>query len=291
MAVAIAFSVALYAVSEAQAATYSQTVDNSTAGRFSASKSWIFSNYSSQRYGANYRALKRPSSTAGNAWWKVKIPARGSYNVYARWPSNSGYSGRVTFMVKTTGGWKSKVVSQRTNGGKWIKLGTYTMAAGDGWSVALSSKSTSAGFIIADAVKVAKATTTSTTSATSTGAAVVQEAKRHIGKPYVYGAAGPNSFDCSGFTMYVYSKFGKSLPHSAASQYNYGRSVSRAELKPGDLIFGNAGGSGIQHVGIYAGKNSSGNRLMIHAGNEQTDVEITTYESWYNEIGYRRLVS
>jgi cell wall-associated NlpC family hydrolase len=293
--VAVASALSLFAVSEARSATYSQVVDNTTQGRFSASSDWVTSNYSSQRYGANYRALKKPGSTSVNARYKIKTPAKASYRVFARWPANSGYNNRTRFSIKTSGGWKSKVVNQRQNGGKWVSLGTYSLDAGDSYRVRVSSKSSGTGFIIADAVKVVGGTTTSTTGGSTgdtstTGADVVAEAKKHLGKPYVYGAAGPNSFDCSGFTQYVYKQFGKSLPHSASSQYSYGRSVSGAELKPGDLIFGNAGGSGIQHVGIYAGKNSAGNRLMIHAGTPETDVEITTYESWYNVVGYRRLI-
>lgn len=292
LAVGIAFSVALYTVSEARAATYSQTVDNSTSGRFSASGRWVTSAWDSQRFGPNYRVLKRPAAAAGNARWKVRIPARDLYTVYARWPADVGYTGRATFRISTASGTKSKVVSQKTNGGKFVKLGTYRMAAGDGWKIALASQSSSKGFIVADAVRVVKSGTAPAPVANSggttstVGAQVVAEAKKHIGKPYVYGAAGPNSFDCSGLTMYVYSKFGKSLPHSAASQYNYGRAVSGSGLKAGDLIFGNAGGSGIQHVGIY-----DGNGRMIHAGNEQTDVESTPFpNSWYNVVGYRRLV-
>jgi cell wall-associated NlpC family hydrolase len=78
----------------------------------------------------------------------------------------------------------------------------------------------------------------------------VAEAYRQLGKPYRYGAAGPNSFDCSGLTMWVWAKAGVSLPHSSRAQYGEGRHVSRGELMPGDLVFF---GSPIHHVGIYVG--------------------------------------
>jgi cell wall-associated NlpC family hydrolase len=76
-------------------------------------------------------------------------------------------------------------------------------------------------------------------------------ARRYIGVPYAWGGASPgHGFDCSGLVMYVYSKLGVSLPHHAASQYRYGRKVSRWALKPGDLVFF----SGLGHVGLFIGK-------------------------------------
>lgn len=294
LAVGIAVPASFLVSSEARSATYYQVVDNSTGGRFAASSKWISSNYSSQRYGKNYRVLKKSGSTSANAKFKIKTPAKGSYRVMARWPADSGYNNRTRFFIRTSGGWKIKVVNQRKDGGKWVYLGTYKLDAGDSYRIQVSRRSAGTGFIIADAVKIRRVTTSSGTTTNSdapTGADVVAFARKQIGDRYVYGATGPDEFDCSGLTQFVYKKVAnKSLPHSAKEQYSHGRSVSRSELRKGDLIFGNAGGSGIQHVGIYAGKNRSGQRLMIHAGNEQTDVEITTYESWYTEIGYRRLI-
>jgi cell wall-associated NlpC family hydrolase len=78
----------------------------------------------------------------------------------------------------------------------------------------------------------------------------VAEAYRQLGKPYRWGAAGPNSFDCSGLTMWVWAKAGVSLPHSSRMQIRYGTRVSKSELLPGDLVFF---GSPIHHVGIYVG--------------------------------------
>jgi cell wall-associated NlpC family hydrolase len=75
-------------------------------------------------------------------------------------------------------------------------------------------------------------------------------ANRYVGVPYAWGGASPNGFDCSGLVMYVYGKLGVSLPHHAASQYRYGRQVSRWGLKPGDLVFF----SGLGHVGLFIGK-------------------------------------
>jgi cell wall-associated NlpC family hydrolase len=86
-----------------------------------------------------------------------------------------------------------------------------------------------------------------------TGARVIAEAKRHVGALYLYGAAGPKRFDCSGFTMYVYKKAaGKKLPHKANSQQRYGKAVSKSNRRVGDLIIFRSGSYGY-HAAIYAG--------------------------------------
>jgi len=88
------------------------------------------------------------------------------------------------------------------------------------------------------------------------GQRAVAEASRHYNAPYRYGAAGPSRFDCSGFTMYVFGRLGRSLPHSSASQYNARgvRHISRAQIALGDLVFTIRDGR-IRHVGIFAGNN------------------------------------
>lgn len=86
---------------------------------------------------------------------------------------------------------------------------------------------------------------------------IVTIALKYLGRPYVWAASGPRSFDCSGFTRFVYAQVGVSLPHSSRMQINYGARVSRANLKPGDLLFFY---SPIHHVAIYLG-----NGKMVHA--------------------------
>jgi cell wall-associated NlpC family hydrolase len=78
----------------------------------------------------------------------------------------------------------------------------------------------------------------------------VSVAAQQMGKPYEWAAEGPDSFDCSGLTMYAWGKAGVSLPHSSGAQYASLPHVSRAQLRPGDLVFF---GSPIHHVGIYEG--------------------------------------
>ncbi|HBI64875.1 MAG TPA: hypothetical protein DDX51_07160, partial [Clostridiales bacterium] len=88
----------------------------------------------------------------------------------------------------------------------------------------------------------------------SSNSSIVSYAKRFLGCSYVYGASGPNSFDCSGFTSYVYRHFGKSIPRSSSAQYAGCRKISKSSLRPGDLVFftGHSGGS-VGHVAIYMG--------------------------------------
>ena len=86
----------------------------------------------------------------------------------------------------------------------------------------------------------------------ASAAHVLQIAAAQSGDSYSYGAAGPDSFDCSGFTQYVFGLIGISLPHSAAGQASFATPVSRPQ--PGDLVFVHKGGGGsIGHVAIYAG--------------------------------------
>src|SRR5206468_2438965 len=67
--------------------------------------------------------------------------------------------------------------------------------------------------------------------------AVIAFAEAQVGKAYVFGAAGPDAYDCSGLTMAAWAQAGVTLPHSAAEQYNYGTHVAYSQLQPGDLIF------------------------------------------------------
>ena len=96
----------------------------------------------------------------------------------------------------------------------------------------------------------------------------VRTAYAQLGDPYVYGAGGPNAFDCSGLTSYAWRAAGVSLPHSSRAQYGSGRHVSRSALQPGDLVFFY---SPISHVGIYIGGGK-----MIDAPYPGTSVRITS---------------
>jgi cell wall-associated NlpC family hydrolase len=116
----------------------------------------------------------------------------------------------------------------------------------------------------------------------SLGASAVIEAARHKGAPYQYGAAGPYRFDCSGFTLYVYSRFGRSLPHSSSAQRGATTPVSASSRRLGDLIFFYSSSGSITHVGIYAGYGYMWH--APHAGSTVSKVKIYSSHVRYGRV-------
>ncbi|WHY87489.1 NlpC/P60 family protein [Neobacillus novalis] len=107
-------------------------------------------------------------------------------------------------------------------------------------------------------------------SPTATASAVIAEAKKYLGVPYVWGGTDPRSgFDCSGFTSYVFRSVGISLPRVSRDQQNVGTRISPSQVQPGDLVFR---GSPAYHVGIYIG-----NGQYIHAPQTGDVVKIASY--------------
>ncbi|TDC43868.1 C40 family peptidase [Micromonospora sp. KC213] len=126
------------------------------------------------------------------------------------------------------------------------------------------------------------ATTVKAAAKQAVGTRVVAEAAKHKGKRYLYGAAGPKRFDCSGFTLYVYKKtIGKKLPHKANLQQRYGKAVSKANAKPGDLIIIRSGSYGT-HAGIYAG----GGKMW---SSPRTGKTVSKQKIWSRNYVVRRL--
>ncbi len=109
----------------------------------------------------------------------------------------------------------------------------------------------------------------------------VQTALAQVGDAYVWGAGGPNAFDCSGLTQYAYAAAGISLPHSSRMQSQMGTAVTRAQLQPGDLIFYY---SPVSHVSMYIG-----NGQMVHASTSSEPVQVVSVASMGGITAMRRI--
>jgi peptidoglycan DL-endopeptidase CwlO len=116
----------------------------------------------------------------------------------------------------------------------------------------------------------------------SVGVQALRWALTKVGDPYVWGAAGPSSFDCSGLVMWAYAQVGISLLHFTGDQWNEGQHISRSELEPGDLVFFFPT---ISHVGLYIG-----NGLMVDAPTFGVPVHVEPV-FWSSYVGAVRIVA
>ena len=123
----------------------------------------------------------------------------------------------------------------------------------------------------------------------ASGDAVVSEANKYLGTPYVWGGSSPSGFDCSGFVYYVLKQLGFSPYRTPADQYNQGTYVEKGSLQPGDIVFfAGTYASGISHVGIYVGGGQ-----FIHSPNSRSTVSYSDLTSGYwaqHYYGARRMV-
>jgi len=111
----------------------------------------------------------------------------------------------------------------------------------------------------------------------------ISQALSQVGAPYVWGAAGPSSYDCSGLVAWAYARVGISLPHYSGAMYAMTTRISASQLQPGDLVFWGGGGS--EHVAIYMGGNQ-----LVHAFGAERGVAVTSLNGWWKPpSGYGRL--
>lgn len=162
-----------------------------------------------------------------------------------------------------------------------VDTGTIVTVNGlvDGWYDVTCQYGTE-GYIRSDFLDLTK----DTVSSTASGSSIVDTAMKHLGTRYVYGGASPSGFDCSGFTMYVYSQHGYSLPHTATGQWQSGigsRVYSIGELQSGDLVFFNDpsrnAGKACSHAGIYIG----GGQFIHSSSSRSNGVIISDLTSGY----------
>jgi cell wall-associated NlpC family hydrolase len=276
-------------------------VENTTEGRFEADEGWETSSYGHGVSGENYR-FARPSEDGEGAQFKVEVPERANYAVYARWPKVKGLNDSVPVGVETVSGTEWTKVNQQKNGGRWMRIGEYEMEAGDDYSVEFSRQTSGDDYVAADAVKVKKvseaapareaskgdgpgATSERASASGQSGEDVVREARKWIGVRYRLGGESRRGVDCSGLTMQVYKKFGVSLQHWDEKQYRKGARVPKGREKPGDLVFFNEHGRNISHVGIYAG-----NGKIIHASDYYNKVTESQMKYIKGYVGARRVL-
>jgi cell wall-associated NlpC family hydrolase len=276
-------------------------VENTTQGRFEADEGWGTSSYGQGVSGENYR-FARPSEDGEGAQFKVEVPERANYAVYARWPKVKGLNESVPVGVETVSGTKWTKVNQQKNGGRWVRIGEYEMGAGHDYSVKFSRQTSGDDYVAADAVKVKKiseanpareasrgdrpkATSERASTSDRSGEDVVREARKWIGVRYRLGGASRRGVDCSGLTMQVYKKFGVSLPHWDDKQYRKGTRVPKGREKPGDLVFFNEHGRNVSHVGVYAG-----NGKILHASDYYNKVVESQMKYIEGYVGARRVL-
>lgn len=119
-----------------------------------------------------------------------------------------------------------------------------------------------------------------------TGDDLVTEAKKFLGDPYVYGASGPSTFDCSGLIWYVAKQLGISVPRTSEEQAHTGTPVSKNDLAPGDLVFSPGYDGTIDkpgHVGMYIGSGQ-----LIESPHTGADVRVSSLQS-FGATSYRRI--
>jgi len=113
---------------------------------------------------------------------------------------------------------------------------------------------------------------------------VIDYAYRFRGTPYRYGASSPRGFDCSGFTSYVFKRFGIQLDRSSRGQITNGERVKKKDLQPGDLVFfqGRSGRGGVGHVGIVTRVNADNTFHFIHSACSSGVTESKNTEDYYS---------
>lgn len=210
-----------------------------------------------QNHGGTTAPIEQPSQPATSGNGDV-MQQRGTFRVAYGLNVRQAPSTSAAIVAKYSGGqsftYDSKVVS---NGYLWVSYMSYSGARR---YVAIKNLSTGQTFgtdsnnfsFTGMSTNTPSTTPQNPSSQGSKAEQIISLARQQLGKPYVYGATGPNSFDCSGLVQYVYRQAGVNLPRTAAQQSNQGYSVSMNNLQPGDLLFwGNPGSA--YHVGIYTG--------------------------------------
>ena len=213
--------------------------------------------------------------TSGS-WVKVKYNNKTGY-VYGSYVGNyatiTQYVTATTLNVRSGAGTSYSVLGSLSKGTKVEVISTT-----NGWSKI--NYNGSIGYVSSQYLS-SSSTDSSTSITLSSVNKVISLAKSLLGKSYVWGAQGPSTFDCSGFTYYVFKNAANiTLPRVSQDQSTYGTYVSKSNLKVGDLVFFDTNGANdgnVSHVGIYLGNNQ-----FIHASSSKGKVVISEMSSYYS---------
>lgn len=123
---------------------------------------------------------------------------------------------------------------------------------------------------------------------------IIEEASKYLGTPYRYAGSGPNAFDCSGFTSFIFKKFGYTLPHSSSEQGKVGKPVSQNDLRRGDIVLFNGSrvGGSVGHVGIVVDVKYDNSFTFIHSAIKGGVIISDSLEPYYSSRykGARRIL-
>jgi cell wall-associated NlpC family hydrolase len=288
---------------------YSQVVDSTNSLRFEA-PGWKRGGSDVWAHGGEYVSA---GSSNSDARFKLKTPTAGDYALYAWWPARKGNSSAARFGVQTARGTKWIETNQTSDGGMWVKLGTYEMKAADRYVVRISPGGGGSGEVIADAVALVRGAASpppkdlapaegsaagsgenvyGASNTTDERREIVRYGRTHIGTPYYHSPPDAcwayEKEDCSCFTRLVYQQFGKELPDDPTELYwdEDRKWVSRDNLQRGDLVFFKENGpdNPITHVAMY-----SGNGYVLHASAYYQKVVESEMEYIEGYFGARRI--
>ena len=224
-----------------------------------------------------------------NSWSKVKYNGQTGY-VYSKYVAQTSttsntqvkYVNCTSLNVRSGPGTSYSIIKSISTNTKVEVIST-----NNGWSKIKEGSTT--GYVSAkylSDLQTSSSTSSNTTSTSTLASKLVSYAKSLLGKPYVWGAQGPSSFDCSGFTYYVFKNCANiTLPRTSVDQSTYGITVSKSNLKVGDLVFFDTDGANdgnVSHVGIYIGSNQ-----FIHSSSTKGKVVISDFTNYYNNAFVR----
>ena len=224
-----------------------------------------------------------------NSWSKVKYNGQTGY-VYSKYVAQTSttsntqvkYVNCTSLNVRSGPGTSYSIIKSISTNTKVEVIST-----NNGWSKIKEGSTT--GYVSAKYLsdpQTSSSTSSNTTSTSTSASKLVSYAKSLLGKPYVWGAQGPSSFDSSGFTYYVFKNCANiTLPRTSVDQSTYGITVSKSNLKVGDLVFFDTDGANdgnVSHVGIYIGSNQ-----FIHSSSTKGKVVISDFTNYYNNAFVR----